>query len=180
MGASSGTNSPAVFVWSDPLCRSGAVRDVRGRRGARTPERGSGGGRRGGRGIPSAPPPPRVTHELRRRTVRGIWEDCRPHDISVLHSALVPPPPPTRPSKLQHVISYRRNRGGKTHWRCRCLRSHSLSLPQGVGNAIACLTDASRLKCPGASNSTRPLAKQPSSHLALACRARTPVQLRSG
>lgn len=67
----------------------------------------------------------------------NIWADCRPHDI--LSGSLAFPPrrvmcslppfpfPPSLPpflcpSKLRHVISHHKNRGGKTRWRYRCLR----------------------------------------------------------
>lgn len=64
-------------------------------------------------------------------------ENIRPHDILSRSLAfppcrvmcLLPPlpfPPPLPPfpcpSKLRHVISHHKNRGGKTRWRYRCLR----------------------------------------------------------
>ncbi len=73
----------------------------------------------------------------KEREKENIWADCRPHDI-LSGSLAFPPhrvmcslppfpfPPPLPPfpcpSKLRHVISHHKNRGGKTRWRYRCLR----------------------------------------------------------
>lgn len=84
-----------------------------------------------------SPFPPAHIDSPREREKENIWADCRPHDIlsgslafppwrvmcSLPPFPFPPPLPPfSCPSKLRHVISHHKNRGGKTRWRYRCLR----------------------------------------------------------
>lgn len=88
--------------------------------------------------LPVAIPPCPHRQPQKEREKENIWADCRPHDILSQGPLLFPPrrvmcslppfpfPPPlppfSCPSKLRHVISHHKNRGGKTRWRYRCLR----------------------------------------------------------
>lgn len=97
-----------------------------------------GGREEGGGGLlPVAIPACPHRQPKKEREKENIWADCRPHDI-LSGSLAFPPcrvmcslppfpfPPPLPPfpcpSKLRHVISHHKNRGGKTLWRYRCLR----------------------------------------------------------